>query len=149
MTSDAMIDDPARREPVGFELRPIGIVRSPLARREDAPRQGFLGAPEAWLEIDPRLSDGLLGLAPGAEIIVVTWLHQARRDRLKGRNHRHPDADIGVFATRSPNRPNPIGLHRVTIREIAPPNRLLVHPLEALDGTPIIDLKPVLRRPTA
>ena len=113
MTRDTIISDPANSAPVRFELRPIGVVRSSLARREDAPRQGFLGAPEAWLEIDPRFSDGLLGLAPDAEIIVLTWLHQARRDWLKGRNHRHPDADIGVFATRSPNRPNPIGLHRV------------------------------------
>lgn len=129
----------------GFTVQALGVVRSSLVRREDAPRQGFDGAPEAWLDIDPRFAEGLDGIAPNSEIIVLTWLHQGVRDRLTMRTHRHRDRPVGVFATRSPNRPNPIGLHRVKVIEIEDGRRLKVGPLEAIDGTPIIDLKPVIR----
>ncbi len=125
-------------------LHPVGIVRSSLARREDAPRQGFEGAPEAWLDIDPRFAEGLEGITPDCEIIVLTWFHQAFRDRLKVNVHHRTGAPAGVFATRSPHRPNPIGLHRVRVLEFDGPHRLKVSPLEAIDGTPIIDLKPVM-----
>lgn len=125
-------------------IRPIGYVRSPLESRDQAPRQGNEGAPDAWLELDEAVVDGLDGIAAGQEIIVLTWLHQARRDVLK--LHPRDDATLplsGVFATRSPDRPNPIGLHRVRVLAVAH-GRLEVGPLEAIDGTPIVDIKPVL-----
>jgi tRNA-Thr(GGU) m(6)t(6)A37 methyltransferase TsaA len=127
-----------------YQIEPIGIVRSELASREVAPRQGYEGAPDAWLEVNASVTDGLDGLAVGDQIIVITWFHKSQRDVLKV----HPRNDTnnpltGVFATRSPDRPNPLGLHRVTIREIAE-NKLKVGPLEAIDGTPIVDIKPVL-----
>ncbi len=131
-----------------YLLRPIGTVRSVLTSREDAPRQGYEGAPDAWLDLDPAVADGLDGIAVGDEIVVITWFHQSQRDTLKvhpGRNMNLPLT--GVFATRSPNRPNPLGLHRVTVREIDG-TRLKVGPLEALDGTPVVDIKSVLRRST-
>jgi tRNA-Thr(GGU) m(6)t(6)A37 methyltransferase TsaA len=126
------------------ELHPVGVVRSALRRREDAPRQGAEGAPEAWLEIDGRYADAMVGLSVDDELLVLTWLHQADRRLLQV----HPRDDLrnpltGVFATRSSDRPNPVGLHRVTVREIVG-CRLRVFPLEAVDGTPIVDLKPVL-----
>ncbi|MBP2703994.1 tRNA (N6-threonylcarbamoyladenosine(37)-N6)-methyltransferase TrmO [Microbispora sp. RL4-1S] len=129
----------------GYTLTPVGTVRSALTSLDDAPRQGREGAPEAWLEIDTSYDDALDGLTPGAEILVLTWLHRGSRDVLKV----HPRSDparplTGVFATRSPDRPNPVGLHRVTIVKIDPDRGLLVHPLETLDGTPVIDIKPVL-----
>jgi tRNA-Thr(GGU) m(6)t(6)A37 methyltransferase TsaA len=128
-----------------LELRPIGVVRSPLTDRLAAPSQGDEGGPDAWLELDPAVADGLDGLEAGQELLVLTWLHASRRDVLK----LHPRWDesrplVGVFATRSPDRPNPLGLHRVTVREIAG-TRVKVGPLEAIDGTPVVDLKPVLR----
>jgi len=127
-----------------YLLHPIGVIRSSLRRREDAPRQGDEGAPEAWLLLQPQYFEALDGIAPGAEIVVLTWLHLADRNMLKV----HPRNDAlappaGVFATRSPDRPNPIGLHRVTVLEIDPKQGLRVHPLEALDGTPVVDIKPV------
>jgi tRNA-Thr(GGU) m(6)t(6)A37 methyltransferase TsaA len=126
-------------------LRFIGVVRSPLKRRQDAPRQGDEGGALAWLEIDEPFVDAAQGVAAGDEMLVLTWLHQANRDVLRV----HPRGDqaqalMGVFATRSPDRPNPVGLHRVRVIDVAAPNRLSVRPLEAIDGTPIIDLKPVL-----
>jgi tRNA-Thr(GGU) m(6)t(6)A37 methyltransferase TsaA len=126
------------------QLRPIGMIRSILKTRSEAPKQGSEGAPDAWLEVSASAAQGLEGLAVGDDIIVVTWLHQARRDVLKV----HPRSDrrrplTGVFATRSPDRPNPLGLHRVTVRRVAK-NRLRIGPIEAIDGTPIIDIKPVL-----
>ena len=128
-----------------FEIRPIGVVRSTIKRRGDGPKQGREGAPDAWLEIEADVADGIAGISPGDEIIVITWLHLARRDELKV----HPRGDeenplTGVFDTRSPDRPNPIGLHRVVVREIAG-LRLRVGPLEAIDGTPIVDIKPALQ----
>ena len=108
--------------------------------------QGSEGAPDAWLELNAFVTDALDGLAAGHEIIVITWLHQAKRDVLKV----HPRSDphrrlTGVFATRSPDRPNPLGLHRVTIREIDG-NRLRIGPIEAIDGTPVVDIKIVLSK---
>lgn len=127
-----------------FEVRAIGRVESPLAELESAPRQADEGAPEAWLVFAPEVLDGLHGIRAGDEAIVITWLDRARRDVLAV----HPRGDVsrpmeGVFNTRSPHRPNPIGLHHVQIAEVDG-HRVKVRSLEALDGTPIIDLKPVL-----
>ena len=125
-------------------ILPIGIVRSELTRLEAAPRQGDEGAPEAWLELSPQVEQGLVGIAAGDELIVLTWLDRARRDVLQVHPRGRLDAPLtGVFATRSPDRPNPVGLHRVSVLEIAG-QRLRVAPLEAIDGTPIVDIKTVL-----
>jgi len=126
------------------ELRVIGSVSSPLVDRDAAPKQGDEGAPEASLEIDPEFAPALEGIAAGDELLVLTWLDRADRDVLSV----HPRDDLsnprtGVFATRSADRPNPIGLHRVRALE-AEGRRLRVDALEAIDGTPIIDIKPVL-----
>ncbi|MGH7462314.1 MAG: tRNA (N6-threonylcarbamoyladenosine(37)-N6)-methyltransferase TrmO [Longimicrobiales bacterium] len=128
-------------------LRPIGRVHSPLKDRTSAPKQGHEGSPEAWLVFDPEFQDGLRDLAVGDEVLVLTWLDRADRDTLRV----HPRDDMsaplrGVFSTRSQDRPNPIGIHRVRIAEIARPVRFKVLDLEAFDGTPIIDMKPVLDR---
>ena len=125
-------------------LRPIGVIRSILKTRSDAPKQGSEGAPDAWIEVSVFAAPGLDGLVIGDDIIVVTWLHRARRDALRV----HPRSDrrlplTGVFATRSPDRPNPLGLHRVTVRRVTK-NRLRIGPIEVIDGTPVIDIKPVL-----
>jgi tRNA-Thr(GGU) m(6)t(6)A37 methyltransferase TsaA len=127
-----------------FDVTPIGRVESSLTDPASAPRQGDEGAPEAWLVFEPAVLEGLDGLRPGDEVIVLTWLDRARRDVLRV----HPRGDLsraqqGVFSTRSPHRPNPIGLHRVTIAAIEGA-RVRVRDLEAVDGTPIIDVKPVL-----
>jgi tRNA-Thr(GGU) m(6)t(6)A37 methyltransferase TsaA len=126
-------------------LRPIGVVRSPLTEREEAPNQGGEGAPDAFIEFTPEVEEALEGIEAGDELIVITWLHESRRDVLK--THPRGDTSVplaGVFATRSPDRPNPLGLHPVTVLEIDG-RRLKVGPLEAIDGTPVVDLKPVLR----
>ncbi len=131
-----------------YVLRPIGRVQSILRSRSDCPKQGLEGAPEAWLELAGPFADALDGLHPGCEILVLTWLHQARRDLLKVHPRGDPARPMrGVFSTRAPDRPNPIGLHRVEVLEVSAPARLRVRPLEALDGTPVIDIKPVLSRP--
>lgn len=135
--------------PREFVIRPVGVVRSKLTSLDDAPKQGREGAPDAWLEIEPSCAGALDGLAVGDELVLLTWLDRGRRDLLKV----HPRGDprnplTGIFATRAPHRPNPIGLHRVTVRELDLPNRLRVGPLEALDGTPLVDLKPVLEGPS-
>ena len=130
----------------GYMIKPIGIVRSVLTDRDAAPHQGYEGAPEAWLEIDSSVTEGLEGVTADSEVIVITWFHKAERDRLKVHPRRDKKAPLaGVFATRSPDRPNPLGLHRVTVLEIDG-NRLKVRPLEAIDGTPIVDIKPVLKQ---
>jgi tRNA-Thr(GGU) m(6)t(6)A37 methyltransferase TsaA len=126
-------------------LRPIGVVRSGLRSRKDAPRQAHAGAPGARLELDPRYADALQRVSAGMDLLVLTWLHQADREVLLT----HPMGDetiplTGVFATRSPDRPNPVGLHRVTVVELEPPATLRVAALEAIDGTPILDLKAVM-----
>lgn len=127
-----------------LQLRPIGVIRSTLISRRDAPKQGNEGAPDAWIEIHPWAADGLLHIRAGDELIVITWLHQGRRDTFQV----HPRGDVrnplmGVFATRSPDRPNPLGLHPVTVREVDGA-RLRIGPMEALDGTPVVDIKPVV-----
>jgi tRNA-Thr(GGU) m(6)t(6)A37 methyltransferase TsaA len=128
----------------GYQVVPIGWVESPLKDRAQAPRQGDEGAPDAWLVFQPEVADGLRDLAPGAEIIVLTWLDRAARDVLVTRPRDDPARPpTGVFSTRSPDRPNPIGLHRVRV-VAAEGLRILVRPLEALDRTPVIDVKPVL-----
>ena len=125
-------------------LRPIGVIRSNIKERSEAPKQGSEGAPDVWLDVSPRVIDGIDGLQVGNDIIVVTWLHRARRDVLKVRPRSDPRRRlVGVFATRSPDRPNPVGLHRVTLRQVVK-NRLRVGPMEAIDGTPVIDIKAVL-----
>src|SRR5215472_12443266 len=126
------------------ELRPIGVIRSGLKERSKAPKQGSEGAPDAWLEVHPFAVQALDGLAVGDEIMVLTWLHQAHREVLKVHPRSDPSRPLtGVFATRSPDRPNPIGLHQVTIHKISK-KRLRIGPIEAIDGTPVIDIKPVL-----
>ena len=125
-------------------MAPVGRVESPLTDPASAPKQGDEGAPDAWLAFDPTAIEALDGIEPGDEVIVLTWLDRADRDVLRV----HPRGDAsrtpqGVFATRSPHRPNPIGLHRVEVAAIDSA-RVLVRGLEALDGTPILDVKPVL-----
>ncbi len=127
-----------------FEVKAIGRVESPLTDLESAPRQADEGAPEAWLVFEPEMLEGLLSIRPGDEVIVITWLDRARRDVLSV----HPRGDTaraqeGIFSTRSPHRPNPIGLHRVEITAIDG-RRVRARNLEVLDGTPIIDVKPIL-----
>ena len=125
-------------------LKSIGVIRSRLKTRASAPRQGSEGAPDAWLEIRSSVADGLDGIAVGDEILVITWLHRARRDVLKVHPRNDPRRPLaGVFSTRSPDRPNPLGIHRVTVRRITP-DRLRIGAIEAIDGTPVVDIKPVL-----
>lgn len=125
-------------------LRPIGVIRSSLTRREDAPRQGFLGGVEAWLELNDGMEPAIDGLVAGMDLVLLTWLHLSRRDQLRARSRRQPELpETGVLSTRSPERPNPIGLHKVQLLKIAG-LRLKVGPLEALDGTPLLDIKPAL-----
>jgi tRNA-Thr(GGU) m(6)t(6)A37 methyltransferase TsaA len=125
-------------------VHPLGVVRSALARRADAPRQGDEGAPDATIVLEPSSADALEGIRVGDELVLLTYLHEADRTVLQV----HPRDDetrplTGVFATRSSDRPNPIGLHRVTVRALDG-LELAVGPLEAIDGTPVLDLKPVL-----
>jgi tRNA-Thr(GGU) m(6)t(6)A37 methyltransferase TsaA len=132
-----MVDDP-------YVVHPIGHVESVLTDRDTAPKQGDEGAPDAWLVFEPEVADGIRDLAAGADVLLLTWLDRARRDVLVV----HPRGDLtrpreGVFTTRSPDRPNPVGLHRVTILAVDG-LRIQVRNLEALDGTPIVDVKPVL-----
>lgn len=136
---------PEADEPI--VLTPIGVVRSSLRDRGQAPNQAFEGAPEATLEIRPDFAPALHRIVPGAELIVVTWLHIADRTVLQ--THPMDDESIpltGVFLTRSSERPNPIGLHRVTVTEFSSPTTLRVNALEAIDGTPILDLKVAITR---
>lgn len=128
----------------GIELAPIGRVESPLDDLAKAPKQGDEGAPDAWLVIAEDLLGALDGIEVGDSLLVLTWLDRARRDVLAVHPRSDPSRPLrGVFGTRSPDRPNPIGLHRVEVAEIER-NRLRVRSLEALDGTPVLDLKPVL-----
>jgi tRNA-Thr(GGU) m(6)t(6)A37 methyltransferase TsaA len=127
------------------ELRPVGVIRSELKTREAAPKQGSEGAPDAWLDVHPWAAEGLQGLAAGDEIIVITWFHRAHRDVLRVHPRSNPRNPLtGVFATRSPDRPNPLGLHPVVVRAIDG-TRLRIGPIEAVDGTAVVDVKPVLR----
>ncbi|MFG2089598.1 tRNA (N6-threonylcarbamoyladenosine(37)-N6)-methyltransferase TrmO [Spirillospora sp. NPDC048824] len=130
--------------PDDFTVTAVGHVESTLTDRAAAPKQGPEGSPEAWLVFEPSVLDALDGLRPGDRVFVLTWLHLSPRDVLRVHPRDDPAAPMrGVFATRSPDRPNPIGLHPVEILEAAG-NRLRVRDLEALDGTPILDVKPVL-----
>jgi tRNA-Thr(GGU) m(6)t(6)A37 methyltransferase TsaA len=127
-----------------YDVRPIGVVESPLVELDDAPNQGDEGAPDAVLVLDPSVAEAAKDLDAGHEILVLTWLDRARRDVQVV----HPRSDqrrplTGVFSTRSPDRPNPIGLHRVTVLA-ATSDRVRVRNLEAINGTPILDIKPVL-----
>jgi tRNA-Thr(GGU) m(6)t(6)A37 methyltransferase TsaA len=133
------------RDPSEYHIQPVGVVRSSLRSLDDAPRQSFEGAPEAWLEIDTAFAEAIDGITVGSEIVVLTWLHRADRSSLRV----HPRGDTwrplaGVFATRSPGRPNPIGLHRVRVVEIDARRGIRVDALEAVDATPIVDIKPVM-----
>lgn len=132
---------------INYTIEPIGFVRSDLISLEAAPMQGDEGAPDAWLELTPAAAQGLMGIGVGDELILLTWLHFADRAVLQV----HPRGDrarplTGVFATRSPDRPNPVGLHLVSVLEVTK-QKLHVAPLEAIDGTPIVDIKPVLAGP--
>jgi tRNA-Thr(GGU) m(6)t(6)A37 methyltransferase TsaA len=127
-----------------YLVTPIGFIRSEIKNVEDAPSFYTEGAPNAWLEVIPAFRDGLDRMQAGHEIIVLTWLHRSRRDVLKV----HPQGNLarpltGVFLTRSPDRPNPIGLHRATVFEIQA-DRILIGPIEVIDGTPVLDIKPVV-----
>jgi len=132
---------PTHADPV---LHPIGRIRSSLRSLAAAPRQGLEGAPDAWLDIAPAYAGGLAGIVVGDALVIVTWLDRADRGVLEV----HPRGDpanplAGVFATRSPHRPNPLGLHRVTVHEVVGYG-LRIGPIEAVDGTPVVDIKPVL-----
>jgi tRNA-Thr(GGU) m(6)t(6)A37 methyltransferase TsaA len=127
-----------------YQVRPIGWIESTLLDTAEAPKQGEFGAPDAWLVLNPTVREGARDLAVGSDIIVLTWLHQARRDVLVT----HPGGvatrpERGVFSTRSPARPNPVGIHRVSVLAIEH-DRLRIGPIEAIDGTPVIDIKPAL-----
>ena len=133
-------------DPDSYVLRPIGVVRSSLRPAADAPQQAFEGAPEALLELDPRFAEALHRIEVGDELILLTWFHVADREVLLP----HPTGDTnipltGVFRTRSPDRPNPIGVHRVTVTALEGTTGLRVGALEAIDGTPIVDLKVTMR----
>jgi tRNA-Thr(GGU) m(6)t(6)A37 methyltransferase TsaA len=129
-----------------YELRPIGRVESSLTDPATAPKQGHEGAPDAWLVFEPDVLDALDGIAPGARVIVLTWLHRARRDVLRVHPRGDPANPIqGVFNTRSEDRPNPIGLHPVDVLAVEG-DRIRVRSLEAIDGTPVVDVKPVINR---
>ena len=132
-----------------FVLRTVGYVRSTLRSMDDAPRQGEEGAPDAWLEVKPEFHRALHGVAAGDELFVISWLHQADRDVLEVHPRNDPRTPLtGVFATRSPHRPNPLGLHRVTVREVSD-TRLRIGPIEAVDGTPVVDVKVLLASESA
>jgi tRNA-Thr(GGU) m(6)t(6)A37 methyltransferase TsaA len=127
-----------------YTIRPIGYVESSLVDQGTAPKQGFEGAPDAWLVFEPEVAEGIRDLRAGADVFVVTWLHQARRDVLAVHPRDDPRNPLtGVFSTRSQDRPNPIGLHRVQVAAIDG-RRVLVRDLEAFHGTPVVDVKPVL-----
>jgi tRNA-Thr(GGU) m(6)t(6)A37 methyltransferase TsaA len=130
-----------------FTLKPIGYVSSPLVDREHAPKQGYEGVSEAWLVFKPEFQEGLTDLRAGEEILVLTWLDRGDRETLSVHPRDDRNAPLrGVFSTRSQDRPNPVGIHRVRIVEIVSPTRFKVLDLEAFDATPIIDVKPVLDR---
>jgi tRNA-Thr(GGU) m(6)t(6)A37 methyltransferase TsaA len=129
---------------MSFEVTPVAVVESTLTERADAPKQGHEGAPDAWLVFEPAVLVGLDGIRPGDSLILLTWFDRASRDVLRTIPREDPANPMrGVFATRSPDRPNPIGLHEVEVLAIEGA-RVHVRPLEALDGTPVLDVKPVI-----
>jgi tRNA-Thr(GGU) m(6)t(6)A37 methyltransferase TsaA len=128
-----------------ININPIGHVRSSLTDREHAPKQGNEGTPDSWLMFDEEFSPALTHVQCGDGLLVLTWLHEADREILQVHPRDNPQAPLtGVFSTRSQDRPNPIGVHRVRVLEIAGPAELRVADLEAFDGTPVLDIKPVL-----
>lgn len=132
------------RGPQRYEVTPVAWVESPLGDRAQAPRQGSEGAPPAWLEVEPAFAEAIRDLRAGQQVIVLTWLDRARRDELTAVPGRDPASPpLGVFSTRSPDRPNPIGLHRAEILAVDG-LRIQLSQLEALNGTPVLDIKPVL-----
>lgn len=132
-------DAPADRD---LTARPIGVIRSELRDRKGAPRQGDEGAPDAWIDVEPWAREGLLGLTVGDAIVVITWLHEGRREVLQVYPRGNRERGLaGVFTTRSPDRPNPLGLHPVTVLAIER-DRIRIGAIEAIDGTPVIDIKP-------
>jgi tRNA-Thr(GGU) m(6)t(6)A37 methyltransferase TsaA len=127
-----------------MNLREVGRVESPITNKDDAPKQGDEGAPEAWIAFDPALVDAVKDVKPGDTVLVLTWFHLADRDKLQVHPRSDPNRELtGVFSTRSPDRPNPIGLHKVEVVAVDG-NRIRVTDLEAVDGTPVVDVKPVL-----
>jgi tRNA-Thr(GGU) m(6)t(6)A37 methyltransferase TsaA len=129
---------------MSYQLIPVGRVESSLKQLADAPKQGHEGAPEAWIVFEPHLREAVEGMAVGDRVIVLTWLDRADRATLRVRPRSNPARRLqGVFNTRSPDRPNPIGLHPVVVLEVDG-TRVRVSELEALDGTPVIDVKPVI-----
>jgi tRNA-Thr(GGU) m(6)t(6)A37 methyltransferase TsaA len=127
-----------------FLVKPVGYIRSSLMHREEAPLQGDEGAPAAWVEIQPAFVAALEGIEKDDELLLLTWLHEAERDILQVHPRGRKENPVtGVFATRSPSRPNPVGIHRVSVLKVEG-TRIQVGPLEAIDGTPVIDIKPVL-----
>jgi tRNA-Thr(GGU) m(6)t(6)A37 methyltransferase TsaA len=145
--AEARLDDvgDTRSSADTYQVRPIGWVESTLVDPADAPNQGEHGAPAAWLVINPEVLDGIRDLQVGSDILVLTWLHQSRRDELATQPGDDPTGpERGVFSTRSPARPNPVGVHRTTIAAIED-GRLRVQPLEAINGTPLVDIKPAIR----
>lgn len=127
-----------------FTVHAVGVIRSALVDLASAPLQGDEGGNEAWLELTPQAAPAAMGINTGDKLLVLTWLHLGKRDVLQVHPRGNPDNPLtGVFATRSPHRPNPIGLHSVTVVAVEA-SRLKVAPIEAIDGTPIIDIKPVL-----
>lgn len=127
-----------------YTIQPIGVIRSSLRDLADAPHQGDEGAPDAWLDLTDVAAPGLAGIAVGDDLFLLTWLHRADREVLQVHPRGKEERPLtGVFATRSPDRPNPIGLHRLTVQEVDG-SRLRVAPIEAIDGTPVIDIKPAL-----
>jgi tRNA-Thr(GGU) m(6)t(6)A37 methyltransferase TsaA len=143
--SDARLDDAGESRAETYQMRSIGWVQSTLVDPADAPNQGDQGAPDAWLVINPEVREGIRDIQVGSDILVLTWLHQARRDELSTQPGDDPTGpERGVFSTRSPARPNPVGLHRATVVGIED-GRLHVQPLEAINATPLVDIKPVIR----
>jgi len=135
-------EDPSMR---GYFVKPIGFIRSKLKKRKDAPRFYTRGAPDAFLELIPKYKRGLDQLKVGKDVIVITWLHRANRGTLKVHPRGDPSRPLtGVFLTRSPDRPNPLGLHRAKVLKVKS-NGLLIGPIEAIDGTPVVDIKPVVK----
>jgi tRNA-Thr(GGU) m(6)t(6)A37 methyltransferase TsaA len=129
---------------VSYEVTPVAVVESSLTDRAEAPKQGREGAPDAWLVFEPGVLEALEGIAPGDQLILLTWLHRGDRHVLRVHPRDDPATPMrGVFATRSSDRPNPIGLHEVEVLEVDG-RRMHVRPLEAIDGTPVIDVKPVI-----
>jgi len=126
-------------------VRAIGVIRSGLKSRSDAPRQGSEGAPDAWLELHPWAAEAAQDIGVGDELIVITWFHKARREVFRVHPRSNPATPLtGVFSTRSPDRPNPLGLHPVVVRAIDG-HRFRIGPIEAIDGTPVVDIKPALK----